>query len=85
MTYIQYFRFKPKSLESDFVHIDPINYVMSCRSAIGRKGGRQIVRAGNCKINGTFHYGRLIHELMHVIGKMKLLLNIQLILTFYLS
>ena len=82
MTFIKYFRFKPKSIESDFVHIDPINYVMSCRSAIGRKGGRQIVRAGNCKINGTFHYGRLIHELMHVIGNMKFILKIQSILIF---
>ena len=61
-------RFQPRSNEEDFVHIDPINYVMSCRSAVGRKGGKQLVRAGNCKVNGKFHYGPLIHELMHVLG-----------------
>ena len=62
------FRFIPRTSEPDFVHIDPIHYVMSCRSTVGRKGGRQIVRAGNCKVDGNFHYGPLIHELMHVAG-----------------
>ena len=44
---------------------------MSCRSAVGRKGGKQLVRAGNCKVDGKFHYGPLIHELMHVLGKLE--------------
>ena len=60
--------FKERSNETDYVHIDPINYPISCRSAVGRKGGKQIVRSGNCKLNGTLHYGVLLHELMHTIG-----------------
>ena len=63
-----FFRFQPRQSEPDYVHIDPIHYVMSCRSTVGRKGGKQIVRAGNCKVDGKFHYGPLIHELMHVAG-----------------
>ena len=60
--------FKERSNETDFVHIYPINYPISCRSAVGKKGGKQIVRCGNCKVNGTFHYGVLLHELMHAVG-----------------
>ena len=61
-------RFIPRTSESDYVMIDPVNYSMSCRSTVGRKGGKQVVRAGNCKVNGTFNFGPILHELFHVIG-----------------
>ena len=60
--------FRQRSNETDYIHIDPINYPISCRSAVGKKGGKQVVRCGNCKLNGTFHYGVLLHELMHAVG-----------------
>ena len=63
-------RFIQRTNEPDYVSIDPYKYPNSCRSRVGKKtkGGKQIVRAGNCKINGTFHRGRIMHELMHVAG-----------------
>ena len=63
-------RFKQRVSESDYVIIDPVNYPLSCHSTIGRKGGPQKVRCGNCKIDGVFHYGRILHELFHVVGKL---------------
>ena len=60
--------FEPRTNQTDYVLIDPVNFPISCRSTVGRKGGKQTVRAGNCKINGTFNYGPLLHELMHTIG-----------------
>ena len=60
--------FKERENETDYVHIDPVNYPLSCRSTVGRKGGKQILRSGNCKVNDEFHYGPLLHELMHVVG-----------------
>ena len=62
--------FKERSNETDYLHIDPVNYPLSCRSAVGKKGGKQVVRCGNCKVNDSFNYGVLIHELMHAIGFM---------------
>ena len=61
-------RFTLRNGEPDYIHIDPVNYPLSCLSSIGRKGGKQLVRAGNCKINGTLSWGRISHELMHVAG-----------------
>ena len=63
------FSFKQRSNENDYVIIDPVNYPLSCHSTIGKKGGPQKVRCGNCKVDGVFHYGRILHELFHVVGK----------------
>ena len=63
------YSFKQRSNEIDYVIIDPVNYPLSCHSTIGKKGGPQKVRCGNCKVDGVFHYGRILHELFHVVGK----------------
>ena len=62
------FRFIPRNQEPDYVRIDTYNYPNYCRSTIGKKGGEQIVRAGNCKTDGAISWGRICHELMHVVG-----------------
>ena len=61
--------FKERTNEIDYVIIDPVNYPLSCHSTIGKKGGPQKVRCGNCKLDGAFHPGRILHELFHVVGK----------------
>ena len=61
-------RFVPRNQEVDFVRIDTVNYPNYCASTMGKKGGEQIVRAGNCKENGTLSWGLISHELMHVAG-----------------
>ena len=48
---------------------------MFCRSAMGKKGGKQIVRVGGCKTDGVISWGRICHELMHVVGSFNLNLN----------
>ena len=63
-------RFTPRKLEQDYVRIDTFNFPNYCRSTMGKKGGEQIVRAGNCKIDGVISWGRICHELMHVVGFM---------------
>ena len=68
-----YYSFRERSNEIDYIIIDPVNYPLSCHSAIGRRGGPQKVRCGNCKIDGAFHYGRILHELFHVVGIIRFL------------
>ena len=71
-------RFQQRTNELDYVIIDPVNHPMSCHSAVGKKGGPQKVRCGNCKIDGAFHYGRILHELFHVVGRENFLMKISL-------
>ena len=43
---------------------------MGCRSYLGRKGGKQEIRARACldpATGGT--WGKLLHEIMHTLGK----------------
>ena len=62
------FRFVQRNGESDYVEIDLDT--ISCRSAVGKKGGKQKVRAGGCRDdNDNISYGMIAHELMHVAGK----------------
>ena len=60
-------RFRQRTNETDYIVIDSLT--LSCRSAIGKIGGEQKVRCGNCKIDGNLHYGRILHELFHGVGK----------------
>ena len=76
---LHFYSFKQRSNENDYVIIDPVNYPLSCHSTIGKKGGPQKVRCGNCKIDGVFHYGRILHELFHVVGKI-LIFHYQLLI-----
>ena len=61
-------RFINRTNEKDYVLIDWTKN--KCRSSIGRKrkGGQQVLMVGDCKKNDVLHYGRIIHELMHVAG-----------------
>ena len=46
---------------------------MFCRSAVGRKGGRQKVRVGGCRDDDDkIAFGKIVHELMHAAGEHKL-------------
>ena len=54
--------------ETDYIEIDFDS--ISCRSQVGRRGGKQKLRAGGCiDPQGNFSYGMVIHELMHSLGK----------------
>ena len=59
-------RFVERTNENDYIFIDWMK--MKCKSVVGKKGGRQVVRVGNCKKNDVLHYGLITHELMHVAG-----------------
>ena len=60
--------------ETDYIEID-LDSIM-CRSQVGRRGGKQKLKAGGCKDQqGNFSYGMVIHELMHSLGKYQLDFN----------
>ena len=56
--------------ETDYIEIDFDS--ISCRSQVGRRGGKQKLRAGGCiDPQDNFSYGMVIHELMHSLGSYK--------------
>ena len=59
-------RFVPRNQESDYIHIE-MN-TNRCLSTVGRKGGKQKVNAGGCKVDQKLWWGRICHELYHVLG-----------------
>ena len=52
--------------EENYIHIGKNR--MGCSSKPGMRGGRQLIRAGDCQ---TFH---LVHEIMHALGNIFLYL-----------
>ena len=63
------FRFiERKKNETDYIEIDLDG--LDCSSAVGKKGGKQKLRAGRCiDEQDNFSYGMIVHELMHSLGK----------------
>ena len=71
--YAENYRFIKRRNQTDYVYID-LNSPY-CSSIVGkkrkgkkRKGGKQVLRAGRCKVNDTLYFGKIMHELMHVTG-----------------
>ena len=61
-------RFVERNNEEDYLEIDLDS--LFCRSAVGRKGGKQIVRAGGClDDDNKIVFGSIVHELMHAAGR----------------
>lgn len=54
-------KFKKRENEDDFILLRPAN---GCFSAVGKRGGRQVVSLGH----GCENFGIILHELMHVVG-----------------
>ena len=69
--YLCFSRFVERNSEVDYLEIDLDSIV--CRSAVGRKGGKQKVRVGGClDDDGKIVFGSIVHELMHAAGEYNL-------------
>ena len=55
------YRFEPRQNQTDYIYINKNQG--GCRAKAGMRGGRQVIRAGNCEAMN------LVHELMHSLGK----------------
>ena len=66
--YAEHYRFINRTNETDHVYFK-VNTPL-CKSTVGkkRKSGQQVARVGGCKVNDTLHFGKIMHELMHVAG-----------------
>ena len=50
----------------DYIHIN--THGLGCKSYVGRRGGRQVIRSHYCLNNGG-SWPLLAHEVMHALGK----------------
>ena len=66
MKYNYLSRLVQRTDEENYIHIGKNR--MGCSSKPGMRGGRQLIRAGDCQ---TFH---LVHEIMHALGNVFLYL-----------